>query len=57
MSIQSGAVVFNFEDPTDFYAVINFLEQHPGIIRIIYKTMRTNDRLYITSESKMKQGV
>ena len=54
MATQSGAVVFSFENVADFYSVINFLEQHSGI-RVIYKTMKTNDRLYITSEKEMQR--
>ena len=45
----SGAVVFTFNDPSDYFKVKTFLENTPGV-RVIYVTMRTNERLYISSE-------
>lgn len=53
MTIQSGAVVFKFDDPRAFYSILTFIENTPGVY-LIYKTMKTNDKLYITSESEMR---
>lgn len=55
MSVQSGAVIFNFEDPIDFYSVINFLEEHPGI-KLIYKVMSKDNRLYVVDEERMRRS-
>lgn len=45
----SGAIVFNFENPADYYKIKDFLEKYPGV-KVIYVTMRNNERLYISSE-------
>lgn len=50
---QHAGIIFNFDDINDFYTVVAFLERQHGI-KIIYKTIRKDDRLYITSESEMK---
>lgn len=55
MATQSGGVIFSFEDITQFYNIISFIEQLDGV-RIIYRTMRKDDRLYITSEKEMTNG-
>ena len=55
MTSQSAAIIFRFYQPVDFYDILDTIEQHPGVEKVIYKKISKEHRLYIVDESELER--